>query len=241
MCILTTVKEGVWEFSSLDNFLSKKTCFVFLGSSSSAKIRDMWRKVTKDEAVWWMYNFKHFGPPKTVSSVQFTHPYQGGKNSFGPIEDLDKLLFSSCYALLARSAEARLILAFEFREDWQAISDFIGWAEAANMEVPRGGGMTEKTWEQNVNLRKWALGQVQHEELGDPDDEIYLYTFRWKDVTWCDLSILLPWLQRRSSSVRDPQRKDILFSKAARRVHRDVLMEIWTQLRSAGSDPMWRA
>ena len=100
-----------------------------------------------------MYNFKHFGPPKTVSSVQFTHPYQGGKISFGPIEDLDKL-FSSCYALLARSAEARLILAFEFREDWQAISDFIGWAEAANMEVPRGGGMTEKTWEQNVNLRK---------------------------------------------------------------------------------------
>eukprot|EP00435_Cladocopium_sp_Y103_P026616 s2909_g6.t1 len=69
--------------------------------------------------------------------------------------DLDKL-FSSCYALLARSVEARLILAFEFREDWQAISDFIGWAEAANMEV-------------------------QHEELGDPDDEIYLYTFRWKD------------------------------------------------------------
>ena len=50
-----------------------------------------------------------------------------------------------------------------------------------------------KLGEQNVNMRKWALGQVQHEELGDPDDEIYLYTFRWKDVTWCDLSILLPW------------------------------------------------
>ena len=189
MCILTTVKEGVWEFGSLESFLSKKTCFVFLGSS--AKFRDMWRKVTKDEAVWWMYNL-NIWPPKTVSSVQYTHPYQRGKNSFGPIEDLDKL-FSSCYALLARSAEARLILAFEFREDWQAISDFIGWAEAANMEVPRGGGMTEKTWEQNVNMRKWALGQVQHEELGDPDDEIYLYTFRWKDVTWCDLSILLLW------------------------------------------------
>jgi hypothetical protein len=99
-----------------------------------------------------MYNL-NIWPPKTVSSVQYTHPYQRGKNSFGPIEDLDKL-FSSCYALLARSAEARLILAFEFREDWQAISDFIGWAEAANMEVPRGGGMTEKTWEQNVNMRK---------------------------------------------------------------------------------------
>lgn len=49
-------------------------------------------------------------------------------------KDLDKL-FSSCCALLARSSEARLVLAFEFREDWQAISDFIGWAEAAKMEV----------------------------------------------------------------------------------------------------------
>eukprot|EP00438_Fugacium_kawagutii_P025631 Skav209734 [mRNA] locus=scaffold528:605038:609188:- [translate_table: standard] len=52
------------------------------------------------------------------------------------LQDLDKL-FSSCCALLARSNQARLILAFEFREDWQAISDFIGWAEAANMEVSR--------------------------------------------------------------------------------------------------------
>lgn len=68
-------------------------------------------------------------------------------------EDLDKL-FSSCYALLARSPEARLVLAFEFREDWEGISNFIGWAEEAQMEV-------------------------QHQELGDPDDEIYLYIFRW--------------------------------------------------------------
>ncbi|CAK9086964.1 unnamed protein product [Durusdinium trenchii] len=67
--------------------------------------------------------------------------------------DLDKL-FSSCYALLARSPEARLVLAFEFREDWEGISNFIGWAEEAQMEV-------------------------QHQELGDPDDEIYLYIFRW--------------------------------------------------------------
>ena len=55
-------------------------------------------------------------------------------------KDLDKL-FSSCCALLARSSEARLVLAFEFREDWQAISDFIGWAEAANMEVGNFCGM----------------------------------------------------------------------------------------------------
>ena len=76
-------------------------------------------------------------------------------------KDLDKL-FSSCYKLLARSPTARLVLAFEFREDWEGISNFIGWAEEAQMEV-------------------------QHQELGDPDDEIYLYTFQW--ATWCHV----PW------------------------------------------------
>lgn len=67
-------------------------------------------------------------------------------------KDLD-LLFSSCMALLERSRDARLVLAFEFREDWEAIGSFIAWAEAEGM-------------------------LVTHEEL---DEDVYLYIFRWAE------------------------------------------------------------
>ncbi|OLP75861.1 Protein N-lysine methyltransferase METTL21A, partial [Symbiodinium microadriaticum] len=79
--------------------------------------------------------------------------------------ELDKL-FESCRALLSRSPDSRLLLAFEFREDWESIGNFIAWAEEVGMEVC-------------------------HEELGDPDDEIYLYTFRWTgyaSVLWMGFS-----------------------------------------------------
>ncbi|CAE7571885.1 Mettl21c [Symbiodinium pilosum] len=58
--------------------------------------------------------------------------------------DLDKL-FESCRALLSRTKDSRLLLAFEFREDWESIGNFIGWAEEAGMEVHHEelGGLAE--------------------------------------------------------------------------------------------------
>eukprot|EP00439_Symbiodinium_sp_Y106_P071361 s1972_g12.t2 len=70
------------------------------------------------------------------------------------------LVPSSCGADAEEEEEEAapwLLLAFEFREDWESIGNFIDWAEEVGMEVC-------------------------HQELGGyPDDEIYLYTFRWRD------------------------------------------------------------
>jgi len=44
-------------------------------------------------------------------------------------------LYESCSALLSRAPGAQLIIGFEFREDWETIGTFIGWAEAAGFDV----------------------------------------------------------------------------------------------------------
>merc|ERR1712183_387948 len=47
--------------------------------------------------------------------------------------DTDRLL-ASCVALLARKVDARVLIGFEFREEWEAIGTFIGGAFEAGLE-----------------------------------------------------------------------------------------------------------
>lgn len=76
-----------------------------------------------------------------------------------------KKLLASCLALLVRSPTARLLIGFEFREDWETIGNFIHGAEEAGLHC-------------------------SHELLNDGEDveddeghdgDMYLYTFRWQE------------------------------------------------------------
>lgn len=69
--------------------------------------------------------------------------------------DTDKLL-ASIVALLRRTADARVHIAYEFREEWETIGNFLHWAEQTGLEC-------------------------SHQPLFEEDDgDMFLYTLRWK-------------------------------------------------------------
>lgn len=73
-------------------------------------------------------------------------------------------LFRSVMALLSRDKDAKVILAFEFREDWETIGTFVGWMEEAGLAVSHQ-----------------TLPERKDSEEGDSDDDsdMLLYTFWW--------------------------------------------------------------
>lgn len=85
----------------------------------------------------------------------------------------DKLL-ASCVALTARHQHARVLIAYEFREEWETIGTFLGWAEEAGFECS------------HQRLRSTSCpGEGDSAGGEDSDDEdctMLLYTLRWRDL-----------------------------------------------------------
>jgi len=80
--------------------------------------------------------------------------------------DTDRL-WQSCHALLSKRPSAQLIMAYEFREEWETVGMFIHSAsEAAS------------------RLLCSAVGDasVRGKDDDDDDSEMFLYTFRWRDA-----------------------------------------------------------
>mmetsp|Transcript_30101 Transcript_30101/g.86198 ORF Transcript_30101/g.86198 Transcript_30101/m.86198 type:complete len:258 (+) Transcript_30101:32-805(+) len=73
--------------------------------------------------------------------------------------DTDKL-FASCLALLSRAPGAVVLLAYEYRDEWESIGNFIHRAEEAGLECSH----------------ELLLG----EDVDEEDCEDFLYTFRWR-------------------------------------------------------------
>lgn len=63
-------------------------------------------------------------------------------------------LFASCSSLVSPAIGAQLIVGYEFREEWETIGNFIGWAEAVGFDC--------------------SFGPLSDE---DDDNELILYTF----------------------------------------------------------------
>eukprot|EP00930_Biecheleria_cincta_P051185 TRINITY_DN36344_c0_g1_i1.p1 TRINITY_DN36344_c0_g1~~TRINITY_DN36344_c0_g1_i1.p1 ORF type:complete len:247 (+),score=49.70 TRINITY_DN36344_c0_g1_i1:73-813(+) len=70
--------------------------------------------------------------------------------------DTEKLL-ASCLALAPRKAGLRILLGFEFREDWETIGNFLEGLEKAGFEV-------------------------EHQNFEDEENDLYLYSFHWKNA-----------------------------------------------------------
>lgn len=76
--------------------------------------------------------------------------------------DVEKLV-STCVAMLRRTPEARIFIAYEFREEWESIGMFLHWAGEAGLDDAH-----------------MTLDEDGNEEDSDGDGEFFLYTLRWK-------------------------------------------------------------
>mmetsp|Transcript_2605 Transcript_2605/g.6336 ORF Transcript_2605/g.6336 Transcript_2605/m.6336 type:complete len:122 (-) Transcript_2605:82-447(-) len=74
--------------------------------------------------------------------------------------DTDRL-WQSCHALLSKRPSAQLIMAYEFREEWETVGMFIHSASEAGLDCTHA---------------------PIPEDDDDDDSEMFLYTFRWRDA-----------------------------------------------------------
>jgi len=72
-------------------------------------------------------------------------------------------LHESCVALLARRPEARLLVALEFREEWESIGNFLHWCSEAGLEETH-----------------FVIGEDGGED-SDDDGDMFLYTLHWRE------------------------------------------------------------
>eukprot|EP00933_Yihiella_yeosuensis_P042520 TRINITY_DN37134_c0_g1_i1.p1 TRINITY_DN37134_c0_g1~~TRINITY_DN37134_c0_g1_i1.p1 ORF type:complete len:264 (-),score=47.67 TRINITY_DN37134_c0_g1_i1:41-832(-) len=79
--------------------------------------------------------------------------------------DTDKLL-ESIVALAKKSPETKVIIGYEFREEWETVGTFIGWAEEAGFEC----------------THQPLLADGSIDDSDDPDGDFLLYTLQWKNL-----------------------------------------------------------